>query len=214
MSVVTKKAVRAAKLMQGGSYGKARDIISHVIYDTLPIVSSTPNMRFFSSPQGTSKSQQQTNLTDAGKLPTGQEMTIEYLRPHWILNPDAAPEYQATLLASAIKVMQESLVELVIVGRDFELQLPGSYFLPSFMAIDQVASASTNTFSSSRVGDFLAPQAYKLDIPIVLEAQANFYLKFEADTGATGVSTALTALAGTAVSKLRWEMKGVLKRAK
>lgn len=214
MSVVTSKAVKAAKLMKAGSYGKARDIISHVIYDTLPFSSSTPSMRFFASPQGTTKTLQQTNLTDASKLPTGHEMTLEFIRPKVILNVDAAPEYQATLLASAIKVFEESTISFKIVGREFDLQLPGSYFLPSFAAVDQVATASTNTLSSSRVGDFLAPPAFKLDIPIVLESQANFNLVVDIDTGATGVSAALTALGGTLVSKLRWEMKGILKRAK
>jgi hypothetical protein len=209
MPKLTRATINEIMLAKGGSYeAGSEDVQGHTLYDTLNIVTAaTSNQyQFFSTPQSSTKTLQQTNMTDSGKLPAGQAFYGKCIAIHPIFNLDAATDDD---VSSFYKVMENSTFRLVIVGRQFDWEAPGCDFMPSVAKVG-LAAAAVN----SRVGDYIHNNWLKFDPGIAIGELVSFSVQWLIDTNATGVSTALTALAATLVTQLRVKMKGTLIRAK
>jgi len=211
----------ALALVREGSYQGESDVLDHVLFDTLNFqTSATATYLFFQQGQGTGKTATDTNLTANGQLPSGNNFLIQRLGFHLIPNvQDATPEIAVDVVRDFYCVMENSLIEIVVRGREFDFQAPGSLFLPN-IAISQKSDGLAATPSYvGRVGDYNAKNWIALNTPIALEALASFNLKMAVNTSNVQVAAALGRLAATGAgvtlpAALRWQLGGTLERSK
>lgn len=198
-------------LLRSGSYPSgASDIQDHVLWDTVAFkASSTSKYSMFREPQGVNgKTLADTNLDDAGKLPTGKAFNIQSIGFSLAGIPSNSTS-ALPLVKSLYDVMRDGVVEIVINGREYDLQIPADVFLPS---IAEIAGDASNS-ATSRVGDFSVNPWYGLQIPIPVGTQVNFEVKWTFDNAKADVATALDALEAAGV-RLRTKLRGILSRTK
>lgn len=196
-------------LAKGGSYeAGSEDVQGHTLYDTLPIVAAATSSQyiFYSTPMSSTKTLQQTNMSDSGKLPAGQAFYAKAIAIHPIFNLDAATDAD---VGSFYKVLENCNFRLIVTGRQFDWEAPGCDFMPTVAQVG-LSTAAIN----SRVGDYTHPNWLSFQPGIPIGELVSFSVTMTVDTNATGVSTALTALAATLVTSLRIKIKGTLLRAK
>ena len=183
---ITKTARNMIQLGAGGSYSNARDAIKHQIWDTRYFGATPSDNTFFSQPIGAqwrvgSKTKNETNLQDSGKLPNGQTFLITRIGVALISAYDvgstftqsAAPVAMAPLVAQAyVNIMQSSIFEIRIAGREYDFQVHGRQFLPG-LCINGYSSATAG--SVTRVGDTIVNGWIKLEpSPIFLDELVSF----------------------------------------
>jgi len=183
---ITKTARNMIQLGAGGSYSNARDAIKHQIWDTRYFGTSPADNTFFAQPVGApwrvgSKTKNETNLQDSGKLPNGQTFLITRIGVALISAYDvgstctqsAAPVAMAPLVAQAyVNIMQSSIFEIRIAGREYDFQIHGRQFLPA-LCINGYSSATAG--SVSRIGDTIVNGWVKLEpSPIFLDELVSF----------------------------------------
>jgi len=183
---ITKTARNMIQLGAGGSYSNARDAIKHQIWDTRYFGATPSDNTFFSQPIGAqwrvgSKTKNETNLQDSGKLPNGQTFLITRIGIALISAYDvgstytqsAAPVAMAPLVAQAyVNIMQSSVFEIRIAGREYDFQVHGRQFLPG-LCINGYSSATAG--SVARVGDTIVNGWIKLEpSPIFLDELVSF----------------------------------------
>lgn len=200
---ITKTAGNMIRLGRGGSYSNARDAIKHQIWDTRYFDATPSDNTFFAQPIGAqwrvgSKTKNETNLQDSGKLPNGQTFLITRMGIALISAYDvgttcsqsAAPVANAALVAQAyINIMQSSIFEIRIAGREYDFQVHGRQFLPG-LCINGYNAATAG--SVARIGDTIVNGWIKLDpSPIFLDELVSFnvaHLVQNADTTYINVS--------------------------
>lgn len=204
MRNITKETLNKLKLTQNGSYGTSGDALRHTLYDT-SVLAAGQQMLMFSVPQSSTKSVAKTNLLQGGKLPDSQSMLIMGMG-YAFLNKGTADALvtQQNLFHTA---MQGANLEIVLAGREFDLQIPFAELLPRECASGIIA-AGNNAFVASTLDT--KPLAIKPNI--VLEGSASFSVKLNFDGGA-GVQAALTTLAG-ASCEIQIQLYGMLTRKK
>jgi len=206
-------------LIRQGSYQGASDVQDHYWFDTLPFEPSTiSNIRFFSGPISPSKTIQETNLQDAGKFPTGQSFVLNAFQPHLLAKFDeATPEKASQVVTDYYTVLEESLIEIVIAGREFDFQGPGSVWLPS-VSIAQQTEAAAVGITETRVGDFNHRNWLPMKTPITIGELVSFQLRQTINVADAQVAAALGRLSDTSsgklAAKLRWTFRGTLERLK
>lgn len=217
---LTPAALRDIALGRGGTYGLSRDVIKHQLWDTRYFTAATvDNSTFFSQQRGapwrnsSSKSVNETNMLDNGRLPAGQTFLIKRLGVRFISAQGTAATNAARIIQGFYNVMQSSYFELKIAGRDFDLQVHGSQFLPTA----PISGVNTTTLPV-RVGDSIASGWYSLDyIPIFLNEMVSFSIEHKFSNPDSNVLSVLsqdaTLLAGDNVS-MQVILEGVLTRAK
>jgi len=187
---ITRTAKNMIQLGAGGSYSNARDAIKHQIWDTryFGAVGTAPtsvsDATFFSQPIGAqwrvgSKTKNETNLQDSGKLPNGQTFLITrigvaLISAYDVTSTTVAPATaNASLIAQAyVNVMQSSIFEIRIAGREYDFQIHGRQFLPS-LCINGYNSGTAG--SVARVGDTIVNGWVKLEpSPIFLDELVSF----------------------------------------
>jgi hypothetical protein len=182
----------------GGSYSNARDAIRHQIWDTRTISATPTNNTFFSQPIGApwattgTKTKIETNLTDSGKLPNGQtilvtRISVALLSQYNMGSTGNTSFPNAAILAQAYtNVMQNSVFEIRVAGREFDFQVHGRQFLPSLC----ISGSNAATLSSSRNGDTIVSGWIKLDpSPIFLDELVSFQVTQLVDNGLAAVVT-------------------------
>jgi len=183
---ITKTARNMIQLGAGGSYSNARDAIKHQIWDTRYFAVAPSDNTFFAQPIGSqwrigSKTKNETNLQDSGKLPNGQTFLITRIGVALIsaydvgvtCNQSAAPVANAALVAQAyVNIMQSSIFEIRIAGREYDFQIHGRQFLPA-LCINGYNTSSAG--SVVRNGDTIINGWVKLDpSPIFLDELVSF----------------------------------------
>lgn len=180
---ITKTARNMIQLGAGGSYSTARDAIRHQLWDTRYFSASPSENTYFVQPYGApwrvgTKTKVETNMSDSGKLPNGQTFLITRVGVQLISAYDtgatnASSWPNASLLAQAyVNIMQCSVFEIRVAGREFDFQIHGGQFLPS-LCINGYNAGTAG--SVARVGDTIVSGWVKLDpSPIFLDELVSF----------------------------------------
>lgn len=195
--MLTKQAVEYIKLGSGGSYSLSRDAIKHRLWDTRQFGATASDFVFFQQPNGstwtagTTKSGNETNIFDSGKLPNGQTFLINRMSVGLIV-PMAVTDVNAAEYARSFNnLLQSSYFEIIIQGRAFDFQIHGSEFLPRPMSLQGVTTATVN---SARYGDMLASGWAKLDpAPIFVDTLVSFQVNMRLNNPQAAVKTLLDA---------------------
>lgn len=213
------------KMVKAGSYSQVSgDVLDHVLFDMIPFQATTARgtTNFFTTPIGgpytstTVKTALETNMTDPGKLPAGQGFVIKelgFFQPNMAVTAD---NDVATVMNALVIILGNSTFEIRIAGRQFDLQIPGSMFLPAITSrTNSVIVAATALQGYS--GEYLASGWVKLASPIILGELVSFSVV--QTTGSTVaanqtiINTASDVLA-TQVAPLQLKMRGTLVRSK
>lgn len=181
---ITRTAGNMIKLGAGGSYGLSKDALRHQVWDTRHFAATPSDNTFFTQPIGSqwrvgSKTKNETNLIDTGKMPTGQTMLVTRMGVSLIsayepgTSTSASSWPNASIIAQAyVNIMQSSVFELRIAGREFDFQVHGRQFLPS-LCINGYNAGTAG--SVSRMGDTVTSGWVKLEpSPIFLDSQVGF----------------------------------------
>lgn len=221
---LTKTTRNMIGLGAGGSYSTARDAIAHQVWDQRFFAATISDTTLFTQPIGAPwrvglKTKNETNMQDSGKLPNGQTFLVTRMGVGLISAYDvgAASLPNAALLAQAfVNVMQSSVFELRIAGREYDFQIHGSKFLPQLMVSGMNAVSSNGVV---RVGDQIASGWVKISpSPIFIDELVTFnvaHLLGNPDT--VVVANTLnhsTALLNAAYSSMIVTLEGLLTRAK
>jgi hypothetical protein len=173
--MLTAKALEYLKLGTGGSYSLARDAISHRIYDQRPWqTASATDYTYFQQGVGsawvggTAKTLNETNLYDNGKLPNGQNFLANRIGVA-LIAPDTTGT-NAMQCATVFKnIMENSVFEIRLAGREYDFQIHGRQFLP------QPIFTTMPTTAGGKIGDMIASGWWKLDpTPIFIDQMVSF----------------------------------------
>jgi len=201
----------------GGSYSASRDVIKHWIWDTRFFGTVISDNVYFSQPINSTwgaigpKTKNETNFSDSGKLPNGQTILLKKIRVACISFCGTSATNGAVLAQVYTNILQSSIFEIKIPGREFDLQIQGSAFTPA-MSIDSV---STN---AQRKGDYIASGVINFqDSPIFVDQLVGITVLQTITNADAAVLTVLNAgcgiLAG-ANCKMQVMLEGTLTRAK
>jgi hypothetical protein len=154
--------------LQEGSHGRSGEIISYSLFDTVTLVSTQMNFKFFSTPLGQGvpvKTQADTNNLLAGVMPAGQRLTVEMLK---------IIIFGAATVTDAVQI---NLFQMLF-NTTLEVYLPGKDNL-GYWTLAEITGLST-MFPYSAT--FSGPQprytsCYRLTVPIILAAQTAFEVR-------------------------------------
>lgn len=224
MDAIDSGVMADLKRVKAGSYSQVSgDVLDHVLYDNVLFAATTArsSTSFFTTPIGgafgsVTKTKQETNMTDPGKLPAGQGFLIKEIG--WSLptiNVTADNDAGAVMQA-IINILEFSIFEIRIAGREFDLQFPGSMFLPALTnRSNSVIVAATALPAYS--GEFLASGWFKLAAPIILGEMVSFSVVQLVGSAVAANQTILNTasdLLATQVAPLQLKLRGTLVRSK
>lgn len=210
--------------VKAGSYSQVSgDVLDHVLYDSVLFAATTarPSTSFFTTPIGgsfgtVSKTLQETNMTDPGKLPAGQGFVIKEIGFAFpaIIGPTDTDT--TTIVTAITNILQFSVFEIRLPGRQFDLQFPGTRLLPPIMTrTNGVIVAATNL--TVQTGDFLASGTIKLAAPIILGELVSFSVVQQLGSAVAANTTILNTASdvlATQVAPLQLQLRGTLVRSK
>lgn len=187
-----------AILASQGSYGPSAQWITHELYDTLAFPATPLTMDFFTIGTSGTKTLAKTNMKQGGQLPMNQEFRFHKVEIS-LLNKGALAADQDADTQAAITALQESWFQLVIDGREYDLQFSGAGLLPSMVGVGATAGS---------VGRFMSAGSKKLTAAINLGRLTSFAMRVNFDTAATASLAVLEADA----CELQVRLVGQLKR--
>jgi hypothetical protein len=203
-----------------GSYSVSRDAIKHQIWDMRTFGTSRSDFTFFSQPQGAqwkttfSKTLNETNLNDSGKLPNGQTFVITRMGVGLTSVLQAANTAGATYVQAFINILQSSVFNIVVAGRDFDFQVHGRQFIAPIA----MSSSTAGTINAQRHGDQVTSGWVKLDpSPIFLDQLVSFKVQQFFNNPDTNIQTVLDAnctLLNAIYATMTVTLEGFLTRAK
>lgn len=217
---ITKEALHAIALGRGGSYGVSRDIIKHYLYDGYAVGTTAASYTYFSQPVGApwkssfSKTEIETNLQSSSQLPNGQTFLITRIGFKFLSFIDADKTVGEDYVQAYVNLMQSSVVRIKIAGREFDLETPGSNFVPAIA----VTTGTGTDLASHRSGDTISSAFVNLNpTPIFIDQMVTFSVYQQLENPDTNVKTILdanaTLLNGT-YSVIQCVLEGILTRAK
>jgi hypothetical protein len=180
---ITKTAKNMIQLGAGGSYSTSRDAIRHQVWDSRYFSAAPSDNTYFTQPIGAgwrvgTKTKNETNMADSGKLPNGQtflatRMNVSLISEYDVGLTTASSWPNASLMAQAYtNIMQNSVFEIRVAGREFDFQIHGAQFLPS-LAINGYNAGTAG--SVARIGDTIVSGWVKLEpSPIFLDELVSF----------------------------------------
>jgi len=217
---LTKEALLDIALGRGGSYGLSRDVIKHNIWDTRYFGTTATDFTFFSNPIGTAwyqtsqKTKNETNMLDTGKLPNGQTFLVKRIGVALIGLGNKAAVVASALATDFIDIVQHSVFEIRIAGREFDFQLHGRQFLPSIA----LAGEGTATLPAHRIGDVIASGWVSLEhLPIFIDQLVTFSVHMAVGSAVANINTNLNSAASSLndnYATMQCTLEGVLTRAK
>lgn len=213
--VITKSAMEDLQLGKNGSYSNEGNVLQHTLYDTLAFQATTmrPQTIFFNTGQTATRTLTETNLQEAGKLPNGQTFLIKGMSLALIAGFVGADTDVNTILSAYYNIIQNSTFEIKIAGREWDLQKPGTSFLPP------VVNASLNSAANGAFpqGQFITTGACKLNATPIPIGQLVSFQVFQKSGSGTGAITAILNTASdvlaTQNAQLQVRLEGVLTRA-
>jgi hypothetical protein len=180
--VITKKLADALALGVNGSYSNEGNALQHTLYDSVVMpaaLGATTN--YFTQPIGAAygagnKTINETNLSDPGKLPNGQTFLVTAMsfaiKPQADTVAGAANALFNDFMSGVYGWISNSIFEIVIAGREYEYQVPGTELLPT-IPMSTVATAATQ-----RIGDYWTSGWCKLNAtPIVIGQLVSFQVR-------------------------------------
>lgn len=217
---LTAQAVQEIDLGRGGSYSLSRDVIKHYVWDTRYFGTSCPDdFTFFTQNVGAGwrfaaiKSINETNLYSAGHLPNGQTFLAKRIGISCIALMATADTDAQAISAAFINVLQTSVLEFTIAGREWDFQTHMCNFLPALAVHGQ--TATNQTF---RAGDTIASGWISFDsCPIFIDQLVNFSAYMRVNNPGTGVKVVVDAdlvLLNGNYATLQLKLEGILTRAK
>lgn len=218
--VITKSAAESLQLAKNGSYSNEGNVLQHVLYDNMNFVTTTlrPETTFFSIPiggpyVGSTKTLTETNCREVGKLPNGQTFLIKEISFALIPGIVGADTDVNTVLSAYYLIMQNSVFEIRIAGREYDWQAPGSVFLNPI----QVAALNSAANGGLPGGEYISTGWVKLSstpIPIGQMVSFNVVMKSTSGIAATLalINTASTTLY-TQNAQIQCRLRGILTRA-
>jgi hypothetical protein len=203
---------------QGGSYSASRDVQKHFIWDTRFFGTTISDFVYFSQPinaawggTGFTKGRIETNFTDSGKLPNGQTFLAKKIRVALLSFLGTAATNGAVVVQAFVNLIQSSMFQLKIPGREFDMQIPGSIFVPT-ISVDTITTVGT------RKGDLIASGIVNFsDSPIFIDQLVGFTVEQYVANADTNVITILNAdcvVLNGANCKMLVALEGTLTRAK
>jgi hypothetical protein len=181
---------------------------------------SRSDFTFFSQPQGAqwkttfTKTLNETNLNDSGKLPNGQTFVITRMGVGLTSVLQAANTAGATYVQAFINILQSSVFNIVVAGRDFDFQVHGRQFIAPIA----MASSTAATINTQRHGDQVTSGWVKLDpSPIFLDQLVSFKVQQFFNNPDTNIQTVLDAncaLLHAIYATMTVTLEGFLTRAK
>lgn len=216
--------MRDLRMVKAGSYSQVSgDVLDHVLYDHVLFQAATARAQtsFFVSPIGgafgsVTKTKQETNMTDPGKLPAGQGFVIKEFGFFFPTVNVTADNDAAAVMQAALNILAFSVFEIAIAGREFDLQIPGSMFLPAmFNRSNGVVIAATSMPAFS--GEYLASGWFKLAAPIILGELVSFSVKHlvgSANANNQTILNAASTILAAQESPLQLKLRGTLVRSK
>jgi hypothetical protein len=209
--------------MSRGSYGKSGDVQDHTLFDQLLFQNTTvaTNRTFFTTPIGGAygagvKTFIETNMQDPGKLPNSQSFLIKQVSLAFVPMFVQADVDGASILSSVINIIQASLFEIKIAGREFDMQKPGSEFLPGFFAAVRSTMVDA-TDRPIRVGDVIQSGWLKLETPIPLGEMVSFNVTQRTGSAIAALVTILDTASDLLEAQnaaLQFRLRGTLTRSK
>lgn len=195
--MLTKQALDNLKLGTGGSYSLARDAINHRLWDVRTFATPAVDYTFFSQPvsaalgaTGFNKTINETNLYDTGKLPNGQTFLVERFGVACIVTNAS---YQPDMVPHFYNVLNNSVFEIRLAGREYDFQIHGRNLLPM-----PAVAAGIPASAAARVGDMIASGWYKMaPTPIFIDQLVSFSVVQRLGNPITAVKTIIDASAGT-----------------
>lgn len=219
--VITAQVAKDLQLGKNGSYSNEGNVLQHTLYDTERFAATTarPTTNFFTVPQGQAntagqaKTLTETNMTDPGKLPNGQTYLIKEVLANLMANVVGADVDVNTVLAAYYNLMQNSVFEIKIAGREFDLQKPGSVFLPHNPVSGLASAANAAPVQSS----FISTGVVRLNAtPIPIGQLVSFSMVQRTGSGTAALTTIINTASdvlATQVAQLQMHLVGILTRA-
>lgn len=221
--MLSQAARELIQMQRSGSYGTERDVLKHRVYDSRFFAAAgvVTDNTFFVNQIGSpwrvgTKTLSETNMVDSGKLPAGQIFLVVRMSVRCITFAIPAGIVPSQLEQSFINVLDSSVFELKIQGREFDYQIHGSEFLPR-----PLAGAGTLAGAYSGAGMCVTTGWTKLDpTPVVIDNLVSFQViqrlgnPDPAISGAGGVLGLSTIALNAANSVMQVTLEGVMTRAK
>lgn len=203
-----------------GSYDReAMDVQDHVLYDTnlFAPTSARPETNFFQQPIGTvygggTKGLVETNMDLQGQIPNSQYFVAKELSFAFINGVAGTGTTVNTNVAAFVNLAQMSNFRLILAGRSFDTEIPGSAFFPPVYAVGLTSAAN-----GIRVGEHTASGWMTLKLPVVIEGGAAFRVAMKTGSAVAALQTILNTASdtlATANCQMQFRMKGTLIRYK
>jgi hypothetical protein len=209
--------------MSRGSYGNSGDVQDHTLFDQLLFQATTvaASRTFFTTPIGGAygagvKTFIETNMQDPGKLPNSQSFLIKQISVAFIPMFVQADVDGASILSSVINILQASLFEVKIAGREFDSQKPGAEFIPGFFAAMRTTIVDA-TDEAMRVGDVIQSGWIKYETPIPLGELVSFNVTQRTGSAVAALVTILDTASNLLAAQnaaLQVRLRGTLTRSK
>jgi hypothetical protein len=177
--------------MQQGSHGRSGEVISYSMYDTFSTVSTTLKYKFFSVPQGPTKTEADTNNLLAGYMPSGQRLTASTLK------------IMIVGIASMTAALQQNLFNMLF-DTTIAVKMPGK----DNLGIWTLAEIMGNGLLLSNVATQYGPVPtfsgrYRLGVPLIFAAQTAFDLT---------LTHHVAPAAGIDGTRIKFSLSGTLER--
>jgi len=219
--VITAAVAKDLQLGKNGSYSNEGNVLQHTLFDTERFAATTarPTSNFFTVPQGqpntagAAKSATETNMSEGGKLPNGQTYLIKEIVANLMANVVGADTDVNTVMAAYYNLMQNSVFELKIAGREFDLQKPGSVFLPH----NPVSGLNSAANGAPVQSTFISTGVVRLSAtPIPIGQLVSFSMIQRTGSGTAALTTILNTASdvlATQIAQLQMHLTGILTRA-
>jgi hypothetical protein len=216
-TLVPQAAANAAGMIGNPAY-RTNNINDYSPFDTLPFARNQAEYAFFQTGAGQNgKTRFDTNMVNGAQFPLGRNVVVKAIGFHLLFSGE--PGSQAAQIQAFYTILERSFLELVITGRQFEFQAPGSFWMPEIaLSNNSTNSYITPTLAASatyeRVGDYIKHGGYQLSIPITLQNLIPFTLPWYVDTQNAAVQAALEVLTPSSYepAELRWQFKATLEQ--
>lgn len=215
---ITARAANDIALGAGGSYGTDRDVLKHYIWDSRPFSSPATAYTFFSQQQnapfagGFLKTLSETNMLDSGKFPSSQTFLVKRMGINAVIsNLSKAGHY---LIGAMYQILEHSIFEFKIAGREWDAQIHGRNFMPLQVGI---SANGVSSLSSLVASGWITLE----DSPIPLESMATFSVQQTITDADPAIVTVLNQAAGALdytgqsyAGEMRVILEGTLTRGK
>ncbi len=207
-------------LFSKGSYSQNDlDVLDHTLYDTQNFAATTlrPLTSFYTTPVGGAyagvvKTPTETNMQLQGQIPNSQYFLVKEISFALMAGIVGADVDQNTVVQAYTNIMQNSNFKLILAGRSFDMQIPGTVLFPPVFS-----HALNSAANGGDVGYHTSSGWMSLKLPIVIEGGAAFSMDMASGSAIAALGTILNTASdvlNTQNAQVQCRMKGTLLRYK